>query len=207
MTAIRNAAFICALPLLLLTACAVPDVTAPVQDDHVRGPSNAKVTLIEYGDYQCPPCRNSALAVERLLAEHPRDLRFIYRHFPTRRHRNAVPAARAAEAAEQQGKFWEMHAMLFAKQQQWYGEGAPQDIFIRYARALRLDETRFRASIRSDELERRIRDSHESGRTVGVRGAPAFFLNGKRLMPTPLSYEDLQRHIAAALAQRGGETR
>lgn len=186
--------------LFMFTACEGSDVTAPATDDHVRGSSEAKVTLIEYGDYQCPPCSNSAQAVERLLAEYPRELRFVYRHFPTRRHRNAVPAARAAEAAEQQGKFWEMHTMLLAKQQEWYGAGAAKETFVRYARELRLDETRFRAALESDELERRIRDSHENGRTMGVRGAPAFFLNGKRLMPTPLTYEDLQRHVAAALA-------
>lgn len=201
MTAVRKATSIGAVLLVVLAACESPDVTAPAVDDHVRGPSNAKVTLIEYGDYQCPPCSNSARVVERLLAEHPRDLRFIYRHFPTRRHRNAVPAARAAEGAEQQGKFWEMHAMLLANQQQWYGAGAPQEVFLRYARQLQLDEARFRASVDSDQLERRIRDSHENGRTMGVRGAPAFFLNGKRLMPTPLSYEDLQRHVAAALVR------
>ncbi|HKR64284.1 MAG TPA: thioredoxin domain-containing protein [Thermoanaerobaculia bacterium] len=197
--AVRRAASVGVL-LFIVAACESPDVTAPAPDDHVRGPSDAKVTLIEYGDYQCPPCSNSALAVERLLAEHPRDLRFVYRHFPTRRHRNAVPAAKAAEAAEQQGKFWEMHAMLLAKQQEWYGAGAPKETFLRYARELGLDETRFRAAADSDQLERRIRDSHEHGRTMGVRGAPAFFLNGKRLMPTPLSHEDLKRHVTAALA-------
>ena len=187
---------------LLFAACTAPDVTMPANDDHVRGPSDAKVTLIEYGDYQCPPCRNSGVAIERLLAEHPRDLRFVYRHFPTRRHRNAMPAARAAEAAERQGKFWEMHALLLSGQQRWYGAARPQDVFLQYARQLQLDETRFREALASEDLERRIRESHEGGRMVGVRGAPAFFVNGKRLMPTPLTYEDLQRHIAASLAQR-----
>ena len=201
MTAIRRSVLL-PLALVLGARCTTPDVSAPAQDDYVRGPAAAKVTLIEYGDYQCPPCRNSALAIERLLAEHPRDLRFVYRHFPTRRHRNAVAAARAAEAAEAQGRFWEMHAVLFANQQQWYGAGAPQEQFVRYARELRLDEERFRASLTADPLERRIRKSHERGREMGVRGAPAFFLNGERLMPTPLSYEHLHRHISSAVRQR-----
>ena len=200
MTAIRRSVLL-PLALLLAARCSTPDVSVPAQDDHVRGPAAAKVTLIEYGDYQCPPCRNSALAIDRLLAEHPRDLRFVYRHFPTRRHRNAVAAATAAEAAEAQGRFWEMHAVLFANQQQWYGAGAPQEQFLRYARELRLDEERFRASLTADPLARRIRKSHERGRKMGVRGAPAFFLNGVRLMPTPLSYEDLRRHISAAVRQ------
>lgn len=110
----RRPLHLLATVLALLGACSTPDVTAPADDDHVRGPSTSAVTLIEYGDYQCPPCSNSARDVERLLAEYPHDVRFIYRHFPTRRHRNAVAAAKAAEAAERQGRFWQMHASLFA---------------------------------------------------------------------------------------------
>lgn len=189
-----------AVLLILLVGCEGTDVGAPTADDHVRGPSDAKVTLVEYGDYQCPPCSNSAVAIERLLATYPRDLRFIYRHFPTKRHRNAVAAATAAEAAEQQGKFWEMHAMLFSKQQLWYGAGAPNELFIGYAQELGLDVARFRAALESEQLARRIQDSRDSARKMGVRGAPAFFLNGTRLTPTPLRYDDLQRHVAKALA-------
>jgi len=186
--------------LIVLVACEGTDVAGPTADDHVRGPSEAKVTLVEYGDYQCPPCSNSAVAIDRLLTKYPRDLRFIYRHFPTRRHRNAVAAARASEAAEEQGKFWEMHAMLFAKQQQWYGAGAPKDLFVGYAQELGLDVARFRTALESEQLARRIQDSRDSAKTLGVRGAPAFFLNGTRLAPTPLRYEDLERHVVKALA-------
>lgn len=190
---------------LLLTACNAPDVTAPAADDHVRGPSDAKVTLIEYGDYQCPPCSKSALAVERLLKEHPRDLRFVYRHFPTRRHRNAVAAAKAAEAAERQGKFWEMHAKLLEDQQEWYGASAPREVFLRFARELQLDESRFAEAYDSRELDRRIRKSKGAAGGFGVRGAPAFFVNGDRLFRMTVSYEDLQPHVAAALARSRGE--
>ena len=199
MTAIRRAASIGAVLLVVLAACDTPDVTAAAEDDHVRGPSTAKVTLIEYGDYQCPPCSNSSRDIERLLAEYPRDVRFIYRHFPTRRHRNAVAAAKAAEAAERQGRFWQMHAALFANQQQWYGAARPEQNFIGYAQQLRLDERRFRDALAAPELDRRIRTSHENGRSVGVRGAPAFFLNGKRLIPPPLTYDALRRDVAKAL--------
>lgn len=195
------------LPLILLVSCSVPDVTAPGADDHVRGPTDAKVTLIEYGDYQCPPCSKSALAVERLLKEHPRDLRFVYRHFPTRPHRNAVPAAKAAEAAERQGKFWEMHAKLFAEQQQWYGASDPRDVFFRFARELRLDESQFREAYKSEEIERRIRDAKDSARSFAVRGAPAFFVNGDRLNRMSVGYEDLQPHVVAALNRSRGEKR
>jgi len=187
--------------LALAGACSTANVTAWAEDDHVRGQSTAAVTLIEYGDNQCPPCSNSARDVERLLEEYPRDVRFIYRHFPTRRHRNAVAAAKAAEAAERQGQFWQMHASLFANQQDWYGVARPEQNFVRYARQLRLDDQRFREALAAPELDRRIRSSHESGRDVSVRGAPAFFLNGKRLIPPPLTYDALRRDVARALTQ------
>ena len=196
-----------ALPAILLLSCSAPDVTATLEDDHVRGPADAKVTLIEYGDYQCPACSSTAIAIERLLQEYPRDLRFVYRHFPTRRHRNAVPAAKAAEAAERQGMFWEMHAKLFANQQQWYGASAPQELFVQYARELHLDESQFREAVKSPDFDRRIQDSKDSGRNVGVRGAPAFFLNGERIIRTPLTSADLRRHVVGALAQPRGEKR
>lgn len=189
-----------AVPMTLVIAmsCAVPDVTAPTADDHVRGPATAKVTLIEYGDYQCPPCVGSFEAVEKVLARHPTDLRFVYRHHPGRRHRNAIHAAKAAEAAEKQGKFWEMHAALYEGQQEWYASRTPLVVFERYALALDLDPRRFAEAFASTDAERRLHETFEAGQNVGVRGSPAFFLNGRRLIPPPMNEDDLERAIAAA---------
>lgn len=197
-TAIPKQALL-ALAVVLVASCDVPDVTAPSADDHVRGPAGAQVTLIEYGDYQCPPCVGSQAAVEQLLARHPRDVRLIYRHHPGRSHRNAVAAANAAEAAELQGKFWEMHRALYDGQREWYGTGSPDAVFRGYAQKLGLDVRRFDEARRTRGANRRLRDVYEAGRRVGVHGSPAFFLNGERLVPPPMTYDDLERRVAAAL--------
>lgn len=191
-----------AIVIAVAASCAAPDVMAPAVDDHVRGPATAKVTLIEYGDYECAPCAASSRAVEQLLAHHTNDVRFIYRHHPSRKYRNAMSAAKAAEAAEAQGKFWEMHRVLYEHEQDWYSASDPKENFVRYARELRLDEQRFIAALASKDAERRIRTTFEEGRNVGVRGSPAFFLNGERLVPPPMTSADLERAISAALNNR-----
>ena len=200
MTVTRNAVRL-AIVAAFAARCAAPDVMAPAVDDHVRGPATAKVTLIEYGDYQCAPCAASHQAVEQVLARHPNDVRFIYRHHPSRKYRNAMVAARAAEAAEAQGKFWEMHRSLYDGQKEWYSTSTPHKIFLRYAKALRLDEQRFSDAVRAKDADRQIRTTFDEGRRVGVHGSPAFFLNGKRLVPPPMTTEDLERAVTAAFNQ------
>ena len=197
-TVIRKRALL-ALAVALVANCNAPDVTAPSPDDHVRGPAGAKVTLIEYGDYPCPPCVASSAAVEQLLTSHPRDVRFIYRHHPGRKRPNALAAANAAEAAELQGKFWEMHRALYEGQREWYGARSPEEVFRRYAQNLRLDLPRFDAALQAPDADRRMREIYQAGRNVGVRGVPAFFLNGERLVPPPMTYDDLERRVTAAL--------
>lgn len=192
-----------ALTLIALVTCEVPDVRQSLPDDHVRGPAAARVTVIEYGDYQCPPCSNTQRDLDALLQKYPNDVRFIYRHFPTRPHRNARIAAEAAEAAEAQGKFWEMHRKLFERQQEWYSAANPAELFIRYAGEIGIDRAAFAEALRVHRFERQIASSHERAGQVGVRGAPALFLNGERLLPTPLSREALERPIQKALAVGG----
>lgn len=204
MTVTRNAVRL-ALVAAFAARCTAPDVMAPAADDHVRGPATAKVTLVEYGDYQCAPCAASHQAVEQVLARHPNDVRFIYRHHPSRKYRNAMVAARAAEAAEAQGKFWEMHRTLFEGQKEWYPESTPDKIFLQYANALQLDGQRFSDALRAKDMDRQIRATFEEGRRVGVHGSPAFFLNGKRLVPPPTTIEDLERAVSTALNQRSSQ--
>lgn len=192
-----------ALTLIALVMCEVPDVRQALPDDHVRGPAAARVTVIEYGDYQCPSCTNTQRDLDALLQKYPKDVRLVYRHFPTRRHRNARIAAEAAEAAEAQGKFWEMHRKLLEHQQEWYGAANPAEAFIRYAGEIGIDRAAFAEALRVHRFERQIASSHERARQVGVRGAPALFLNGERLLPTPLSREALERPIQKALSVGG----
>ena len=145
-------------------------------DDHVRGNADAPVTLVEYGDYECPYCRRAHPTVSSLLAEFEADLRVVYRHFPlTTLHPHALDAARAAEAAGLQGAFWDMHDRLFetAHTLTW------PELF-QHAQALDLDPQRFAADFRSDAVLARIRADVRGGVRSGVNGTPTFFVNGVR---------------------------
>jgi protein-disulfide isomerase len=154
-----------------------PTLTVPVSErDHVRGPSTAPLTLLEYGDYECPYCGAAhpiVKEVERLLEG---DLRFAYRHFPLSEiHRHAYQAAEAAEAAGAQGRFWEMHDLLFEHQDRL---GTPD--LAGHAEALGLDLARFARDLESHAHAPRLREDFLSGVRSGVNGTPTFFINGVR---------------------------
>ncbi len=154
-----------------------PMLTVPVSErDHVRGPSTAPLTMLEYGDYECPYCGAAhpiVKQVERLLEG---DLRFAYRHFPLSEiHPHAYQAAEAAEAAGAQGRFWEMHDLLFEHQDRL----GTQDL-LGYAEALGLDLARFAHALESHAHAPRLREDFLSGVRSGVNGTPTFFINGVR---------------------------
>jgi protein-disulfide isomerase len=154
-----------------------PVLTVPVNErDHLQGSPNAAVTLVEYGDYQCPFCRAAQPAVKEVQRVVGDELLFAFRHFPlTQIHPYALPAAEAAEAAGVQGKFWEMHDLLFENQQQ-----LEPAYLLQYAGALGLDLERFAADFRSGRFEPKIREDFLSGVRSGVNGTPTFFVNGVR---------------------------
>jgi protein-disulfide isomerase len=153
-----------------------PRLTVPLSDrDHVRGPATAAVTLVEYGDYECPFCGAAAAAV-RQVQQIVGDLRFAYRHFPlTQIHPHAFQAAEAAEASGAQGSFWEMHDLLFAHQDAL----ELQDLFV-YARGLGLDLERFASDLANNAHAVRVREDMMSGIRSGVNGTPTFFINDVR---------------------------
>ena len=142
--------------------------------DHILGPSQAAVTVIEYGDFECPNCKQAAPAVKLLLARFTGRVRFVYRHFPLEDvHPHALHAALAAEAAAGQGKFWQMHDLLFENQSHLK---LPQ--LRRYAQQLELDMARYDAEMAEELYLQRVREHIESGERSGVRGTPGFFVNG-----------------------------
>jgi protein-disulfide isomerase len=144
--------------------------------DHVRGPADAPATLVEYGDYECTYCGLAHPIVEEVQRRLGRQLRFAFRHFPLAEiHPHAQPAAEAAEAAGAQGRFWEMHDLLYKNQQ------ALDDAdLLRYAHALELDLTRFVSELADRTWETRVREDFMSGVRSGVNGTPTFFVNGVR---------------------------
>jgi protein-disulfide isomerase len=142
--------------------------------DHVLGPSHAAVTVVEYGDFECPNCKQAAPAVKQLLQRFNGRVRFVWRNFPLEGvHPHALHAALAAEAAGGQGKFWEMHDLLFENQSHLK---LPQ--LHRYAEALELDLARYDIEMKEDYYLQRVREHIESGERSGVRGTPGFFVNG-----------------------------
>jgi len=150
----------------------------PVSDDrdHIQGPAKARVTLVEYGDYECPHCGRAYPIVQAIQTRMAKTLRFVYRNFPLREsHPHAQQAAEAAEAAGAQGKFWEMHDRLFERQFALDGE-----YLIEYAGDLGLDVPRFRRELASGVYEPRVREDFRSGVMSGVNGTPTFFINGVR---------------------------
>ena len=171
-----------ALPLrlrakALLGAESIVDLAVPVdpEHDHVRGPDDAPVTLLEYGDFECPYCGRAEPVVRELLAE-VGDLRYVWRHLPLQDvHPHARLAAEAAEAAGKQGKFWEMHELLFRHQDAL----EPKDL-VRYAEELGLDVERFHRDLREHEYASVVADDIESADLSGVTGTPTFFINERR---------------------------
>ncbi len=146
------------------------------QRDHVRGPATALVTLVEYGDYECPYCRAAVATVEELQRVLPDQLRFVFRHFPLENvHPHARRAAEAAEAAASQGKFFEMHAALFEHQTAL----EDQDL-LQYAAELGLDTARFGAALELHSHADRVGEDFRSGVRSGVRGTPTFYLDDMR---------------------------
>lgn len=143
-------------------------------DDHVRGPDDAKLTLIEYGDFQCPYCARAHAALQELDGQFG-GIRLVYRHLPlTDFHPLAELAAEAAEAAGRQGKFWEMHDMLFEQQRQVMD---PQDLAV-LAESLDLDIERFRADVQGRGGRPRIQADVAGAEQVGLHRTPTFFING-----------------------------
>lgn len=151
-------------------------------DDWVKGSAQAAVTLVEYGDFQCPACAAYYPLVKQLEQELGDRVRIVYRHFPLEQtHPHARPAAQAAEAAGKQGKFWEMHDLLFGRQGDWATAGDPRQVFEGYAGELGLDVQRFAADLGEAALDEKISAQRDGGVRLRVAGTPTFFLNGERL--------------------------
>jgi protein-disulfide isomerase len=155
----------------------VSRLTTPVSEaDHRLGPDDAPVTLVEYGDFECPSCGAAYPIVESVRKRMGARLRFVFRNFPlTQMHPHAMHAAEAAEAAGAQGKFWQAHRMLFEHQ-----DALEDPDLVGYAKALHLDVERFTSELAADAYAKRIRESIRSGIRSGVNGTPTFFINGVR---------------------------
>ncbi len=164
--------------------------------DHAQGPDDAPVTLVEYGDYECPHCAHAQPVVKKLEEHYGDKLRFVFRHFPlTQIHQNAQAAAEVAEFAASQGKFWEMHGLLFGNQEQ-----LGSDLFPKLTGQLGLDSSRMRQDLESGTFTEKVRSDFTGGIRSGVNGTPTFFIDGNR-HNGPADFESLSRAIDEATAQ------
>jgi protein-disulfide isomerase len=168
--------------------------------DHSEGPATARVTLIEYGDFECPACADYAPLVEQLASDEATGtLRIVFRQFPLQQHPNALITAQASEAASDQGKFWDMYKLIYAGQPSWQDQSIA-DIRVTlagYASTLGLDKTRFSADLDSTTTAQFIQSELSEGVALGISYTPTFFVNGK-LIQNPQSYEAFKALIDAA---------
>lgn len=162
--------------------------------DHVLGDAHAKLTLLEYGDYECPACIRAEPLMRHLVETHARHLRLVFRHFPLMEvHPNAELAAEAAEAAAAQGRFWPMHHLLFAQVHH-----LTPAALAGYAASIGLDMNRFNADMADHLYTQRVQEHRRAGERSGLRAAPAFFLNG-RAVDVSFGIEKLEDAVQAAL--------
>lgn len=166
-----------------------------------KGPEGAPVMLEEFGDYQCPSCGLFNPIIKKLSDQYGDRLRVVFRHLPLQMHPNAPLAARAAEVAGLQGKFWEMHDLLYEGQREWSELPNPRPKFSEYAQRIGLDVGRFNAEIDSQEVGLRILADMRRANTIGVNSTPSVFINGYQV--TNLSEENLRKEIEQALAGGG----
>ena len=177
-----------------LTASAISD------SENIKGDKDAKATLIEYSDFQCPACGAYHPILKKVTDNLGAQVRFAYRHFPLPQHKNAKLAATVAEASGKQGKFWEMHDLIFQNQSDWSEEKNASVIFAKYANDLGLDLEQFQKDLTSEEIKAKIESDYKSGVKAGVNSTPSFFLNGKK-MENPRNYDDFKNAIEQALGQ------
>lgn len=175
------------------------DLTQPVsKNDYTRGAGRAPITLVMYGDYECPYSRKGNQIVRRLLGKHEGDLSMVFRQFPLRRiHPHAESAARAALAAGEQGQYWAMHDHLFEHQ-----EALDERHILQYAKEVGADRDAFEQAWRGESTRTRVLDDTHSGLNSGVNATPTFFINGERYEGA-LSVGPLEEAITSVMNRTG----
>ena len=177
---------------------------APLRADikgggHFRGPENAQLTLVEFGDYQCPSCGAYHPFVKEILNRYPKQLRLEFHHFPLISiHPNSMAASKAAEAAGEQGHYWEMHDALFEYQTQWADKPDPKPIFFAIANRIGINGTLLLQRMEGQDIQQRIVRDVEEGNKANVQAVPTFFINGQEVH-IKLSMEDFVQVIEANL--------
>jgi protein-disulfide isomerase len=180
------------------TLSAKSDADSP----HIRGNPDAPVTLEEYGDFQCPPCGMFAAFLGQLEKEYDSRLRVVFRNFPLAMHQHAREAAVAAEAAGLQGRFWEMHDVLYREQEAWTNASNVRELFESYAGMIGLDLDKFRRDMDGDKARARVDADRQRGESLGINITPTLFINNQPLDPKDKNPEGIRAEINAALQKK-----
>ena len=176
--------------------------SAVIESDWIKGNKESKVIITEYSDFQCPACASYYGLVKQLHKDFGDRIAFVYRHCPLRQiHANAEIAALSAEAAGKQGKFWEMHDMIFENQKNWEGDKNAGEIFIKYAEEVGLNIEQFKQDLDSKEVKDKVEADYQSGVKAGVNHTPTFFVNGGEIQ-NPRSYEEFKNIINEAESEK-----
>ncbi len=160
--------------------------------------ASATVTLVEFGDYQCPGCGAAHSVVKQMLKDFDGKINFVFRNFPLSMHKNSRPGAFAAEAAGQQNKFWQMHDKIFENQTAWSNLDDPMKVFDQYAKDLGLDVKKFDADVNSGAILDKVKRDLDDGTALAVSSTPTFYVNGE-LINIPNSLENFETLIKAAI--------
>ena len=190
------------LPALAIPENSTTSAMGGTEMVHVRGRADAPVTLVEFGDFQCPPCATLADPVNKLEQEYPSRLRLVFRHLPLPNHKHAREAALASEAASLQGRFWEMHDLLYREQAVWSKAPDVRVLFSAYAGMLGLNIDRFKKDMESEQAKARVKSDEQQAITLGVRTTPTIFVNNREVSHAYLNPAGLRGSIDAALRAR-----
>jgi len=172
------------------------------EEVHVRGAANAAVTLEEYGDFQCPPCGVLEAPLQQIERDYGSSLRVIFRNFPFTIHEHAHEAAYAAEAAGLQGRFWEMHDLLYREQAVWAKTKDVQPLFDSYAGTIGLNMERFKKDAGGEEVKAKVESDRKRGEELGVKSTPTIFINNESVPPTSLNPTALRAAIDGAVKDK-----
>lgn len=172
--------------------------------NHVQGANTEGVTLVEYGDFQCPACRSYFPVLQQVKDKYGDQIAFQFKHFPlVQIHQNAMVAHRAAEAAGQQGKFWEMHDLLYQRQNAWAESSNPTSIMEDYAAELGINVDQFKEAFSSELVNDIIQADIRDGQALGITSTPSFAINGQKIDNPPNDLEGFSQLIDEQIAEQG----
>lgn len=166
--------------------------------NYLAATNSATLTLVEFGDYECPACGEYNPIVKQVLTNYSGKINYVFRNYPLAQHANAQISSDAVEAAGLQGKYWQMHDRAYETQNDWSNLSDPTNVFIGYANDLGLDIAKFSADLSSPTVKDKVQNDLNDGNTIGINETPTFYLNGKKLTLTG-SYDQFKSLIDSAL--------